>query len=165
MSNGDNNYKMDLFIEKIVTKKKTGLDSLIVFGTFFLGILLIILVFIVQLPDIISSFRLIIMAAIGYGIYRLVKSKNLEFEYAVTNGELDIDKIIAQKKRKRIFSAHCRNFEILAKVHSDKYNESYSGITNKIFAGSDMRVEDMYFAVLYFQEKEQYYILNQMLEC
>ena len=36
-------------------------------------------------------------------LYKMYKSKNIEFEYAVTNGDLDIDKIISQRKIREIF--------------------------------------------------------------
>ena len=39
-----------------------------------------------------------------YFSFRLAKKLEIEYEYTFTNGELDIDKIIAQRKRKRLIS-------------------------------------------------------------
>lgn len=39
-----------------------------------------------------------------YGGYYLVTNLDVEYEYIFTNGELDVDKIIAQRKRKRLCS-------------------------------------------------------------
>ncbi|HEX3030256.1 MAG TPA: hypothetical protein VHT34_13385, partial [Clostridia bacterium] len=63
-----------------------------------------------------------------YVAYYLATSKNIEYEYIYTNGELDIDRIIAQKRRRRMFSTSCKNFDIVAKKGSDMYTEEIKAI-------------------------------------
>lgn len=159
-----NDYKMDLFIEKIITRKRTTGDYLQLTGIVMVGVILLFAMGFVKLPDIVSQFTLFIWAAIFYGIYRFSKSKNIEFEYAVTNGDMDIDKIIAQKKRKRLFSGHCREYEIIAKVKSDKYTQNYASIQNKVVAVTSLSDDDVFFLVaqykgsrtiVYFQPNEK----------
>ncbi len=135
---------MDVFIEKIVAKRKTVADSLIVGGMILGGIILAFAVFMIP---VLTGFAPILAAAILYGIYYFSKSRNIEFEYAVTNGDLDIDKIIAQRKRKRIFSVNCKEFEVVAKVRSVHHNEEIKRIPVKIEAVSSMDSEDVYFTV------------------
>jgi len=49
-----------------------------------------------------------------WGMRLLLRRLNLEYEYIVTNGEMDIDKIMGRSSRKRLMTVDCRNFDILA---------------------------------------------------
>lgn len=51
--------------------------------------------------------------------YLLVQGRYVEYEYTFTNGELDIDKIIAQKKRKELLTVEVRNFSDFGKYSDD----------------------------------------------
>ncbi|MCX7841912.1 MAG: hypothetical protein N2489_02410 [Clostridia bacterium] len=139
---------MDVFIEKIVAKKKKLEDNLIVGGLILAGFAAIIAVFSVP---VLAGLGPLLAGAIIFGVFYLSKSRNIEFEYAVTNGELDIDKIIAQRKRKRIFSANCKDFEIVAKVQSEHYNESIKQTAGKIDAASSIDSPGTYFALLNYK--------------
>lgn len=139
---------MDVFIEKIVTRKKTSKEHLIVAGIVLGGLILSILSFILLGP--ISP---AVVAAILYFGYYFVKGTNLEYEYAVTNGDIDVDKIIAQRKRKRVFSAYTKDVEIIARLKSDKYNE-YKNINKRVEAVSSMNdAQDIYFMVAPFKSE------------
>lgn len=136
---------MDSFIEKIVERKKTAKDTLISVGIVFLAIFLI--VFVIPMVPYVNQMWLIFAAAVIYGAFYLLKSRNLEFEYSVTNGEIDIDKIIAKSRRKRIFSGNCKEFEILAKLKSNHYTQSIQNIPNRIEAVTSMDSPNVYFFV------------------
>ncbi len=58
---------------------------------------------------------LVILAGLGIGFlaWRLARAQQVEFEYALTNGEFDLDKIIARSSRKRLLTFHCRDVEQL----------------------------------------------------
>ncbi|MBZ4647496.1 MAG: hypothetical protein PWR27_1529 [Petroclostridium sp.] len=133
---------MDIFIEHIVQRKKTPQDTLVTVGIMIA--VLLIAMFALALP-----FGPIIVVAVGYGAYWLITSRNIEFEYSVTNGELDVDKIIAQRRRKRILSIHCKEFDIVAPVHDEKYKREFTNVNIKksIDAMSSMNAENLYFAV------------------
>jgi hypothetical protein len=150
MNMDSSDYKMDSFIEKLVTRKKQPIDYIQTAAVILLAFIILSAGFFVELPSIVSQFIIFIWAAVIYGVYLFIKSKSIEYEYAVTNGDMDIDRIIAKKKRKRIFSGNCRNYEIIARVHSDKYNGSYAAIEKKITAVSSMDSEDVYFLVTQF---------------
>ena len=49
-----------------------------------------------------------------YGEFYLLRGFSREYEYTVTNGELDIDLIVAQRQRKRVFSGTARQFESMS---------------------------------------------------
>jgi hypothetical protein len=146
-------YKMDSFIEKIVARKKEPLDYIQITAAIFLGIMIIFAGMFINIPNAVVQFMPFIWVAAIYGIYFFIRTKNIEFEYAVTNGDMDIDKIIARKKRKRIFSGHSKNFEIVAKVHSEKYSPNYASINKKIIAVSSMDQDDVYFLVTQFNSE------------
>lgn len=139
---------MDIFIEKMVTRKKTVLDVIISAAVVFAG--LSVIIFITGISFLIPFVPLLAFL-IGYVGYNVIKSRNIEFEYAMTNGDLDIDKIVAQKKRKRIFSASCKNFNIVARLNSDKYTENVKNIKKKIVAVSSMQSPDVFFTTLHYK--------------
>lgn len=135
---------MDIFVEKIVARKKTTQDFLITFGIIFGSFVACVAAFVVPVLNMVAP---VLMVAVLYFGFYFSKSRNIEFEYAVTNGDLDIDKIIAQRKRKRIYSAASKDIEIVAKLKSDKYTPEYQNIKNRIEAVSSMEESDVYFVV------------------
>jgi hypothetical protein len=139
---------MDTFIEKIVAKKKDAKDKLITAGVILAAFILTPVVF--NIP-IVNNFGLIIVVGMVYFVYRIITSRNIEYEYIVTNGDLDIDKIIAQRKRKRIFSANCREFDIVARVQSDKFTSSVQDIKNRFEVASEVNSPDAYFITLNYK--------------
>lgn len=141
---------MDTFIEKLVARKKTAKDSLLTAGILVAAIFLIMLSLTVK---VINQLGLGIFLAAGliYLGYRLVQARNVEYEYIVTNGDLDIDRIVAQRKRKRIFSASCKEFDVLSPVKSNSFSQSVQSIKNRIDASSSIDSPDAYFATLNYK--------------
>lgn len=139
---------MDIFIEKIVVKKKDAKDRLFIAG---IVLAVFILIFVVFNIPVINTMWLFFDALIIYVGYRLITSRNIEFEYIVTNGDLDIDKIISQRKRKRIFSASCKEFDIVAKVKSSNFTPQVQNIKNRIVAVSSLDSDNVYFVTLNYK--------------
>lgn len=140
---------MDLFIEKMVRKKKDIKDYLIIFFIVILALFVIYL-----LPFYLRSFALVADVGVLYGAYKLIRARNKEYEYALTNGEIDIDVIIDKKKRKKIFTANCKEFEVLEKINGSHYRQYAGKVTKTIKAVSSMKAEDIYYFVLY-REKDK----------
>ncbi|MDE4542740.1 MULTISPECIES: DUF6106 family protein [unclassified Thermoanaerobacterium] len=136
---------MDIFIEKLVKKQKTSKDMLKALGLILLS--LVVVFFIIPLIPFVKGFLIFFIVAIPFFAYYVIKSQNIEYEYAYTNGELDVDRIVAESRRKRLLSVDCKDFEIVAKVSSDKYSDEYRKIPNKVEAVSSMTSPDVYFAV------------------
>lgn len=136
---------MDIFIEKLVKKQRTPKDTLKALGLILAS--LIIVFFIIPLIPFVKGFLIFFIVAIPFFAYYVIKSQNIEYEYAYTNGELDVDRIVAESRRKRLLSVDCKDFEIVAKVSSDKYSDEYRKIPNKVEAVSSMTSPDVYFAV------------------
>lgn len=102
--------------------------------------------------QILSSLAFALFVAFWYIAYRLIQNQNVEFEYAFTNGELDVDKVVAKRRRKKILTVPVRNFEILARTGGGKFNDYYRSLP-KIEASSG-NFENTYFAV-YSKEGEK----------
>lgn len=101
----------DVYIEYMVKKKndlKTTLTKVaILFSSLlvcFFALLLIRSMFIGQIA---------LLAAVGSIVlaWYLITGLNLEFEYIYTNGEMDIDKVSAKRKRKRMLTVQISSFE------------------------------------------------------
>lgn len=86
---------MDTFVEQIVAKKKGAKEIAVIAGTIFLIVVLVFVLFMF-----LGYFSLVIDMLLIYGAWWLITSQNIEYEYSVTNGDIDIDQIIAQRKRK-----------------------------------------------------------------
>ena len=137
---------MDFFVEKIVVRRQNIWDYLLSAALIFGGIIVIAISLYI---NILRSIWPLISAGIIYLIYLLITSRNIEFEYIVTNGDLDIDKIISKRKRKRIFSSNCRSFEKVA-----KYNEEAMNVENRLELVSSMHSPDVYFILLNHENKK-----------
>ena len=131
-----------LFMEKIVKRKATGLDMAINAGIV-LACVLLGLAAILFIP----SVGLFLAVGLGYGAWFLLGQRNIEYEYALTNGELDIDRIVARRRRKRIFSAHGKEFELVAPVKSVYWSKEYRELKKVLDATSGKDAEGVWFIV------------------
>lgn len=95
-----------------------------------------------------SSFFLLLLAGLVYGAYRLFISFNYEYEYIVTNGELDVDKIIARRSRKRMCTIRPVEVEIMAPYNNDYKNQYDRGeFALTVDAASSVYAQNRWFIV------------------
>ena len=113
----------DIFMEDIVKHKKTGKDSLLIAGTVLLAVILCLVVML--FAAYLFGMWLLLIAGIIYGAYLLIRSRKVEYEYILTNSELDIDKIIAKSRRKRICTIDFKDIERCAPITTEKYRFEY----------------------------------------
>ena len=102
---------MDTFFEQIVVVKKTAKDI------FLLALIWVLALGISVAACLFTSFGILIMAGCIYGAYRLSNFFFNEYEYIITNGIMDIDRIIAKSSRKREAS-----FDLSKVDRIEKYN-------------------------------------------
>ena len=103
---------MDIFFEQLVVKKKTALDFLKKLGIALAAIILFVLL-VVIIPKLLPAFGYfgVMLGVAGvFGAYYLISYMYTEYEYIITNGELDIDKIVGRRKRKRIITVNTKDF-------------------------------------------------------
>ncbi|MDE6833693.1 MAG: hypothetical protein K2J39_05540 [Ruminococcus sp.] len=114
---------MDNFAEQLVKKnltssEKTGHTLKVIAGV--AGTLILFVVGFLMLGNPVLSVILLLLAfGAGFLTFNLMQSSYIEYEYAFTNGELDIDKIIAKKKRKALISADVTKFTAFGKYTDD----------------------------------------------
>ena len=115
----DFNHSTDAYFEQIVCIKKTPKTSLAIIGIWVLALILTFLLFTVVIPLVpaLSSILIFICFGIAYGAYWLCTKLNVEFEYIITNGWMDIDKITNKSARKRI-----TGFELSGVTRLEKFN-------------------------------------------
>lgn len=94
---------MDNISEQLVARSNTGADKakkiLISVGSILIATVLMWLAIVYGIYTLI-----LLVFAILYGGVWLVSNMNVEYEYIITNDELDIDKIIGRRKRKRMIT-------------------------------------------------------------
>lgn len=94
---------MDNICEQLVTKTRTGADVAKMIGIALGSVLLAAVCMFFAMA---SGFTVLILFSVGIlavGIW-LLSGVNVEYEYIITNNEMDIDKIIGRRKRKRMIT-------------------------------------------------------------
>jgi len=145
----------DIFKEQIVKRKETTKDRMKRIGL----ILAVIVVFFVAVSTI-PTFTPIITLAAGFGAYFLTGFLKVEYEYVFTNGELDIDIIYNRSRRKRLFSSHVNQFEIMAHVEDMTYVGSFSNAQEVHNYSSGVNGPDTYAFLVNKNGKQQKIIIE-----
>ncbi len=139
----------DVFIEHMVRRKS---DSRLVAVKLLIAVaaftaILALFALLMLVPSLLTFIPLLI-AGVIWGAWILIRRRNLEFEYILTNGELDVDKIIARRTRKRVLSVDCRGFDILAPMTKEYLREYDSAsIAKRVDASSSPESDRRWFAV------------------
>lgn len=116
---------MDTFFEQIIAVKKNGKALAAIIGIWLAAFIVCFLL--IMFMPFLSTFSLLLAAGALFGAYKLCTRFNLEYEYIVTNGTMDIDKIINKSSRKRILS-----FELATVSRIEKFNPAQlSGVNAK----------------------------------
>ena len=130
---------MDVFIEHMVQKKKNITDYVKILATLVIGLILIFVVSVVFMSvPYIASFMLLAVAGVIYLMYQLITSINVEYEYALVNSELDVDKILNAKKRKSVCSVNLRHIDYFGSLSDSEYERfSSNPEIKKVYACTD----------------------------
>ncbi len=144
---------MDTFFEQIISIRKTGKAIFALFGIWLLT--LIICAALLLFP-ILGSLNLLLMAGVIFGAYKLSTLFNIEYEYIITNGTMDIDKIINRSSRKRILS-----FELANVTRIEKYNPAQLNSVNQksVTFACDANDPEAYFMVAEREGKGSVYLI------
>lgn len=140
---------MDTFTEELVVKKNTHKD-IAKLALYLLGIFSVPAIFILLGATVNSYFMIVAICAAFfavYGSYYLVTGLYREFEYAVTNSNITIDKVIAKRNRKRVISVDIKRFNTLKKFKdSDLAKKNYRKIFNASITpdGDDVYAAEMH---------------------
>lgn len=139
---------MDFFNEWIVKRKRSVLDIMTIFITLLAAVFIIYLL--LAFSRYIIGLLPIAIALVIYLAYRVISNSNIEYEYIVTNGNMDVDKIIARKRRKKVLSINAKDFEYFAPLtqeHASVFDDK--SITKRIDVSSNTPSERTHFAIYY----------------
>ncbi len=130
---------MDHFAEQLVKKYHSSKDDL----NRALIIAAAVVITVVSILLVLAGFPLALVlpvCAIWAAIY-LMKMQRVEYEYSCTNGELDIDKILGQTKRKPLLSVNVGAFTAFGKAGEVKESEddmtTFSAMGTSLMGGEE----------------------------
>lgn len=136
---------MDTFFEQIVAKRKSFGEIFLQTGIWVFGIFigLWVLLFTYLNYHFIFMAVALVVVLMWVGMFFLSRSMNIEYEYSVTNGYFDLDKITAKSKRRRLAALECKNVERFGKYNAAAHqNIQYD---KKIIAVSGKASDEQYF--------------------
>ena len=114
---------MDTFFEQIIAIRKGAKEFLGIIGIWLVFLIIAVVAFLAisSIPQVAAFSTIIIFLVflLGYFAVKLTKKFSIEYEYIITNGTFDVDKIIAKSSRKRMMSFEISNVEAL-----EKYNKN-----------------------------------------
>jgi hypothetical protein len=148
----------DLFIERIIARRKTGKDYLTILGIVVGG--LVVLVLVLLFGGYFTFLFPFLVAGLLYGIWYLLTGMNREYEYIVTNGDLDIDMIISRRKRKRVFSGKAKDFELMADMNSDDYRDAAKGRFKLLDCSQAINAKGNWFIITEYKGQRTMVIIN-----
>lgn len=101
----------EFYVEQLVKRKTTGKDILI--KAAMIALTAVTCFFSMLIPFLF----ILTIVFVGLDIF-VFQQTNVEYEYFYMNGDLDIDKIMAKQRRKRIFSVNLRDIEVVAQKNA-----------------------------------------------
>lgn len=119
----------DVFLEQLVKKKNTGADILKKCLILLAGLILCLIALNFIFSQFFGPIALLIAVGALYFAWFFITSLNLEFEYIYTNGEIDVDKIMAKRKRKRMTTVKISAFEEFGKLDLAKFRSQHYDAT------------------------------------
>jgi len=131
----------DIFKEQLIKKKPTRKDAFIRVSLIVTVILLIFII--LSIPMLVSLAPILIIAAL-FGAWYATSFLKVEYEYAFTDGELDIDVIYNRSRRKRKFSARVNDFIIMAHVEDNEHMGEFKGAQDMFDYSSGVTTADSY---------------------
>lgn len=141
---------MDVFLEQLVKHKKTAADYVKLTLLTVLAAALTLAGLAVNLiyGRYLFGMGYLLIAAIWYFYYLAVQMFNIEYEYILTNSEMDIDKVMSKKGRKNVTSINFKEIEICARANDEEYKavrERTEGYEKIIDASGSMDGQNVYF--------------------
>lgn len=140
---------MDIFYEQFLKGQEQAAYKVVKVLPFILipcGLILFVL-----------GFTAISLVIIIWGIASVFFKKffYIEFEYAFTSGEIDIDQILNRKARRRLVSFHIKDVELMALENSEEY-KNYSNKSLRIIHAFPKGTEGRVYAAVVNGGAEKY---------
>ena len=153
---------MDTFLEYMIKQRRSKKTILkcILLAYLTMIVTLFLTMVILMFPMFLSIWPLMIFFLL-IACYKLISRFDVEYEYTLTNGELDVDKIVHKKKRYRVVSVHSKTFTHFGKVSDKEYkNLDFSSFLKVINANANSPMMEDYYAVFYDNGQKTLLIFN-----
>ena len=139
---------MDIFVEHLVKKKRTGKDFVKILACL-VGVLIILMFLpVVLMIKLVGPIAFTACIGLIYLLYRLITATNLEYEYCFTNGALDVDKVINMRSRKRLLEVNARKIDMMASNKNREFKRYLDdSTTKKVYACTHIDDEGVYFVI------------------
>lgn len=129
----------DIYLEYMVKSKKSVnqkvmIAFIIALGVVLTGVLIMLtyacalLLVGTQFGSFAFSIGLVLIALMWYGAFLLIGMQNIEYEYILTNSEMDIDKIMSKRGRKHIVSFDFKEINICANINDTAHNSNLTNV-------------------------------------
>ncbi len=137
---------METVIEILLRRKMTFIDKIGLVCAIFVVIFLSIIG--MCLSKFIFSFMPLVFFLDCFIIYLIILHRQIEFEYTVVGSEIDVDKIIGKRKRKRLITVKKTDVVFFGNVNDEKYQRCKKGSRKVINASSDKFNEENCYMLL-----------------
>jgi len=136
---------MDVYLEYMIKKKKTPVEHIITLGYYLLAFAVSYVLLFVKY---ITMFYPALVVGAFWLAWYMSRKFNVEYEYILTNDELDVDRIIAKRIRKRLLTVSVRKFEIMEPAVGEAFEKAMadSSIQVKFDASLGANSENRYYA-------------------
>ncbi len=143
---------MDVFFEQLVKIKRSAMSTALMVLSLFAAVAICITLFWLS-----NYFPILIVGivAIGYGEWKLLGFFHKEFEYIITNGTVDVDRIIAKSTRNRMISFECSDI-----IRVGRYNAANPPVTDaneKLICGN---TDNAYFFLVKKQSRKVLVVMS-----
>ncbi len=105
----------DIYAEWLIKRRRPGYMPL-------LYVAYVLMVLIGLFACMVNAFGFILLLAVCFAIYIINLRTNVEYEYVFVTNELSIDRILAQKSRKRIKNIEMQKVEKVVSIKSHEYD-------------------------------------------
>lgn len=129
---------MDMFVEQIIYRKKTKSQVALAVLIMALTSILVVMAFLL-----LGSLALMLMLPLGWGMWWLLSGMNIEYEYCITNGDIDIDRIVARRKRERVVSVSLKKLDSAGRYEPEKWQGRQ--VDRTVFAAVSDKEEGLYY--------------------
>lgn len=117
---------MDVFVEQILRLRRTPAVKLLQIFIILLAVGVCFFAYIALSLTRFAYLIILVCVLVMFLAWKLIGRYFIEFEYSLTNGMIDIDKIMNAKKRKRLIAADCKTIEAYGKYNEKAHhNKNY----------------------------------------
>ena len=128
---------MDTFVEQIIYRKKTKTQVALAALIMALTSILVVMLFLF-----LRSLAFVLMLPLGWLMWWLLSGMNIEYEYCITNGDIDVDRIVARRKRERVVSVALKKVESAGRYEPEKWQGRQ--VDRLVFAAPSEKEEGLY---------------------